>query len=192
MSKNKVLGGTAALALTFGLMGPISVSAATTPSLGAAATFGVLGSTYTNTVAGTIINGDLGYTTGPAVMPTVNGNTHVADATYNQAGIDRNAALANLNAQACDFNFGGATDLSLLAQPLAPGVYCVTGAATIGAGGVSLSGSGTYIFRISGAFSTAANSAVTIVGGACATLNVFWTPAAAATLGADSTFLGTV
>ena len=52
--------------------------AADAPDLGMAATFGILSSTYTNTVAGTTINGDLGYTTGPAVVPTVNGTTHVA------------------------------------------------------------------------------------------------------------------
>ena len=75
--------------------------AADAPDLGTAATFGVLSNTYTNTAAGTTINGDLGYTTGPAVVPTVNGTTHVADATYNQAGIDQNAARANLLGQLC-------------------------------------------------------------------------------------------
>lgn len=40
--------------------------AATTPAFGQAASFGILSSTYTNTAGGTTINGDLGYTTGPA------------------------------------------------------------------------------------------------------------------------------
>src|SRR5579859_1014325 len=68
----------------------------TSPSLGQAASFAILSSTYTNTVAGTTITGDLGYTTGPATAPTVNGTTHVADSTYTQAGTDQTAALANL------------------------------------------------------------------------------------------------
>jgi hypothetical protein len=65
-----------------------TVYAATSPSLGMSSTFGILASTYSNTVTGTIINGDLGYTTGPTLSPIVNGHTHVADSTYNEAGID--------------------------------------------------------------------------------------------------------
>ncbi len=170
--------------------------AATTPSMGAASTFGVLSSTYTNTTAGTTINGDLGYTTPPAMAPTVNGTTHVADSTYNQAGIDQNAALNNLNGQACTFTFApGAIDLATDTThgPIGvytPGVYCTSGAASIGTAGITLSGNGTYIFRINGALSTVVNSAVTLSGGASA-CDVFWTPTSATTLGANSTFIGT-
>ncbi|HET7099349.1 MAG TPA: ice-binding family protein [Patescibacteria group bacterium] len=166
------------------------VYAATTPSLGQAATFGILSSSYTNGVVGTTINGDLGYTTGPFVSPTVSGSTHVADSTYNQAGTDQGSALTALNAQTCDFNFGSPTDLSLLSQPLTPGVYCIAAAASIGSGGITLSGSGTYVFRIDGALTTVANSVVTLSGGASA-CDVFWTPTQATTLGANSTFKGT-
>src|ERR1035437_6538237 len=134
-----------------GMAPSIPTYAATAPSLGTAATYGVLGSTYTNTSAGTTINGNVGYTTGPAVTPTISGTTHTADGAYNTAGTDQDSALSALNAQACDFNFGSPTDLSLLPQPLTPGVYCVTAAASIGTGGITLSGSGSYIFRINGA-----------------------------------------
>ncbi len=156
--------------------------------------FAVLGSTYTNTSA-TTINGDLGYTTGPGVAPTVNGTTHVADGAYTQAGIDQGSALAALNAEVCDFTIVGATDLNTLPQPLVPGVYCITGAVSIGTGGVggtgvTLTGSGTYIFRMSGALTTNANSIVTLSPGVSA-CDVFWTPGAATTLGANSTFMGT-
>jgi hypothetical protein len=165
-----------------------TVQAATAPSLGTAATYGVLGSTYTNTSAGTTINGNVGYTTGPAVTPTISGTTHTADGAYNTAGTDQGSALGALNAQACDFNFGSPTDLSLLSQPLTPGVYCITAATSIGTGGITLSGSGSYIFRINGALTTVANSNVT----GASSCNVFWTPTAATTLGANSTFAGTV
>jgi uncharacterized repeat protein (TIGR01451 family) len=152
--------------------------------------FAVLASTYTNT-ASTTITGDLGYTTGSAVTPTVSGTTHVADSAYNQAGTDQGIMLSDLNAEPCDFNFGSATDLSSLSQPLAPGTYCITGAASIGApSGITLSGSGTYIFRITGALNTVANSTVVLAGGALP-CDVFWTPTAATTLGANSTFVGT-
>lgn len=180
-----------AILFVLSFAGSVNVLAATTPSLGAAATYGVLGSTFTNTTAGTTINGDVGYTTGPAVTPTISGATHVADASYNQAGADQNAALSSLNAQSCNFNFGSATDLSLLPQPLAPGVYCITAASSVGTGGVTLSGTGTYVFRIGGALTTVANSSITLSGGASA-CNVFWTPTGAVTFGANSNFSGTI
>jgi len=176
-------------------MSPISTVAATTPSLGVAATFGVLSSTYTNIAAG-IINGDLGYTTPPAVFPTINGVTYVADAVYNQAGIDQGVALAALNAEGCDHSFpAGAIDLAtdITHGPIGvytPGVYCVTGAQSVGVGGITLNGAGTYIFRSTGALNTNANSVITLAGGA-SDCDVFWTPVAT-TLGANSTFVGTV
>lgn len=172
--------------------------AATSPDLGAAKSFVILSNTYTNTVAGTTLTGDLGYTTPPAVNPTVNGTTHVANSTYNQAGIDQNSALSNLNSQPCTFNFApGAIDLAsdTTHGPVGvytPGVYCITGGASVGGGGtITLSGAGTYIFRADGALTTTANSVVQTANGA-SVCDVWWTPTQATTLGANSTFLGTV
>lgn len=169
--------------------GPIvnSLSAtAISADLSSADSFAILASTYTNTTAGTTIDGDVGYTTGPAVTPTINGTTHIADSAFNNAGTAQGNALSSLDSQACDFTFGSATDLSLLSQPLTAGVYCVTGAQSIGTGGITL-GSGTYVFRSTGALNTVANSMVS-GGSAC---DIFWTPGAATTLGANSTFKGT-
>jgi hypothetical protein len=173
----------------YSIISPINTFAATTPPLDNVETYGVLSSTYTNTT-GTTINGDVGYTTPPATMPIINGTTHIADSSYNQAGISQGTILSALNSQSCDFNFSSATDLSLLPQPLAPGVYCITAATSIGTGGITLNDSGTYIFRISGALTTVDNSNVTLTGSASA-CNVFWTPTSATTLGADSSFIGT-
>jgi LPXTG-motif cell wall-anchored protein len=187
---------------TLAVIGILSLSsstivfAATTPSLGAAASFSVLSSTYSNTVAGTTINGDLGYTSAPAVLPMLNGASHIGDAVYNQAGMDQGAALANLNSQACTFTFAtGVIDLATdtthgTIGVYTPGVYCTSGAASIGTAGITLNGSGTYIFRVVGALTTVANSSVALSNGASA-CNVFWTPTAATTLGANSTFIGT-
>ena len=174
------------------------VFAATTPSLGIADTFGILASTYTNTVVGTTITGDLGYTTGPTVAPTVSGSTYVADATYNSAGLDQGAAKVNLDGQACTHTFpSGAVDLSTDTSHgtlgiYSPGVYCTAAAsaASIGAGGITLTGSGTFIFRVTGALTTVANSVVSLDNGA-SSCDVFWTPVGATTLGANSTFIGT-
>lgn len=104
--------------------------------------------------------------------------------------------MTALNAQPCSFTFApGAIDLATDAThgPIgiyAPGVYCVTGAASVGAAGITLTGSGTYIFRILGALTTVAGSVVGVASGA-SPCDVFWTPSAATTLAANTTFLGT-
>lgn len=182
-----------------GLAGLVNaVTLPTTPSLGVATTYGILASTYTNTVPGTTINGDVGFTTGPAVVPGGTRTNYGSGAPYATAGIDQGAALNNLNGQACTFTFAnGAIDLATDTTHGAigmytPGVYCTAGpgAASIGTAGITLSGSGTYIFRINGALTSVANSSVAVANGASA-CDVFWTPTEATTLGADSTFKGT-
>src|SRR5258708_10314329 len=175
---------------------PNKVSAATTPSLGAAGTYGVLASTYTNTSV-TTINGDVGFTTAPAVAPLGVHTNYGSGAPYSTAGIDQATALASLASQACTFTFAvGAIDLASdtthgTVGVYTPGVYCSIGAMSIGGSGtITLSGSGTFIFRAVGALDSSADSVVALSGGASA-CNVFWTPTAATTLGANSTFKGT-
>lgn len=175
-------------------MEPITSHAATTPSLGMAASYGVLASTYTNT-SSTTINGDVGFTTEPAVAP---GGTHTnygSGPPYATAGADQSAALTTLNAEPCTFTWGAAVDLSTdpthgTVGVFTPGVYCSTGAMSVSAG-LTLNGSGTYIFRAVGALDSTAGAVVSLSGGASA-CDVFWTPTAATTLGANTTFVGTV
>jgi len=174
----------------------ITTGVSAAQSLGMADSFGILASTYTNTVGWTTINWYVGYTTPPALLPTINGNTHVADATYNQAGIDQNAALASLNGQACTFTFApGPIDLAtdITHGPIGVytwGVYCIDGAASIGAAGITLSGNSTFIFRMTGALTTVVGSVVSVSNGA-SVCDVWRTPGGATTLAATSTFLGT-
>ena len=174
---------------------PAAVYAATTPVLGAAETYSVLASTYTNTTA-TTINGDVGFTTGPAVTPTGTHTNYGSGAPYAMAGADQGAALSSLNSQPCTFTFApGAINLSTdithgAAGVYAPGVYCSAGAMNIG-GALTLSGNGTYIFRPSGALTSTTGSVVSLSAGAVA-CDVFWTPTQATTLAANTTFVGTV
>lgn len=188
--------------LGLGFVGSTTALGATTPSLGAAATFGVLATTFTRNVGNTAITGDLGRTGGAAGSGThtVTGTEYVAvNATYTQAGIDQGAALVNLNSQPCTFTFApGAINLATDTThgPIGiytPGVYCTgaASAASIGTAGITLSGAGTYIFKIDGALTSVDNSKVLLANGA-SSCNVFWAPTAATTLGANSTFVGTI
>lgn len=178
--------------------------AATAPNLLTSGTYGVLSSTYTNTAAGTTINGDLGYTIAPAVNPAVTGTTNVGNAAYNQAGLDQGSALVTLNAQTDCISLGaGAVALNAIDLGAGPGVFppgCYTsgGAMNITVNTtVTLVGAGVYIFRPAGALTTGANSKVVATGGACES-DVFWTPTGATTLGANAaasltpTFIGTI
>lgn len=189
----------------FSFFGSTVTLAATTPSLGTAATYGILTYNYDrNGNPPPILTGNFGYTTisGSSNPPAVSGTTNIGDGAYNQAGVDQATALADLNNQPCTFTFPAgnvdlATDTSHGALGVyTPGVYC-TGSypsnATIGAAGITLSGNGTYIFRIHGLLSTAAHSVVSLENGASA-CDVFWTPDQGPVLpsfGYASTFVGT-
>jgi uncharacterized repeat protein (TIGR01451 family)/LPXTG-motif cell wall-anchored protein len=177
------------------LVAPLA-HAATTPSLGAAATYGVLSDTYSNPIGPTTINGDVGFTTGPAVAPLGVHANYGSGGNYSTAGTAAAAALVNLNSQLCTFTFV-APDVVLdttleHGTSYAPGVYCSTGTMAVGtAGGITLTGAGTYIFRSGGALNTVAGSTVNLGPGASA-CDVFWTPNGDTTLNANSTFVGTV
>src|SRR5680860_1630738 len=57
-------------------------------------------------------------------------------------------------------------------------------------GPLTLSGSGTYIFRPDGALTSTVGSVVTLNGASAC--DVFWTPTAATTLAANTTFMGNI
>jgi hypothetical protein len=183
-----------------------AASAQTSPSLGAASTYGVVSSTFTNsnTAPQSIINGDVCFTTGPVTPPlTVTGTTTVPCPPA--VGVAQGAATAALNGQSCTFLGAGAIALDAViigANPpgvIPPGCYTSGGAMNITLGTtVTLSGAGVYIFRPGGALNTGANSKVVLAGGACAS-DVWWVPVGATTLGANAaptlvtpTFVGNI
>jgi hypothetical protein len=186
---------------------PISIFAprvlgtgAIVPSLGAAATFAVLGgSTVTNTGA-TVVTGDLGVsspgvactgfvgctTTGPG---SVIGAIHVGDPLANLAQSDRVLAYNQLIGQACNFSYPPITDIGGLT--LAPGVHCfpsslgITGALTLSGGPTDV-----YIFKIGSTLVTATNASVVFPTGVGS--NVFWAVGSSATLGTGTSFTGNI
>jgi hypothetical protein len=170
------------------------VMAATAPaSPSSTDPFAVVSSTYTNTVAGTTLNGNLCFTsTGPAVTPVVNGTTGCPAAL----GGDQATATAVLTSQACTTIAGPLEGVVIGANPpgvFPPGCYTSVGALNITANGiVNLVGNGVYVFRSTGgAITTGANSIINLAGGACAA-NVFWTAVGTTTLGGASALVGSI
>jgi Ice-binding-like len=166
---------------------------AVAPSLGAAASFAVLGfSTVTNT-GPAIITGDLGLSPGTSITGfppgLVIGTIHVADAVALQAQTDTTAAYNALESQPCNFNLSG-QDLGGLT--LTPGVYCFNSSAQL-TGQLTLTGLATdvWVFRIGSTLTTASASSVVVTGSA-SPCNVFWQVGSSATLGTASAFKGNI
>lgn len=186
------------VSFVLGFIGPISALAATTPSLGAASTYAILSSTYTNTASGTTVNGDVGFTTGSPVRPAGVQVNYGSGAPYSTAGTDQGSALSTgLANQLCTTTFPD-SDINLSTDTTGhsigvypPGVYCTRAsrAASLGSG-FTLSGAGTYIFRIDGALTSAPGAIITLTGASAC--DVFWTPTGATSLAANNTFKGTV
>jgi len=105
---------------------------------------------------------------------------------------------------ACTFTFAnGATNLSTdpthgPVGQYGPGVYCINGAAVIGATGIVINATGTVIFKINGAFTTVSGSSVTFSGTASSNADagrlffVSTGPASAASTAASAQFSGTL
>jgi hypothetical protein len=173
---------------------PLSAQAAQPPvGLGTAASYAILaGSTITNTGNSTI-TGDIGVSPGAAITGfppgTVTGATHAADTQALQAKADLTTAYGDA--------FGRtpvtAIPVELAGQTLKPGVYSggtlgLSGALTLDAGGDP---NAVFIFKAASTLITGPGSRVNLINGA-SSCNVFWQVTSSATLGAGSTFRGTI
>ncbi|MFE9328966.1 ice-binding family protein, partial [Nocardia sp. NPDC052278] len=173
-------------------------SAAQPPvGLGTAASFAVLaGQTVTNT-GPTIISGDVGVSPGsaitgfpPGLITPGTGTFHAADAVALQAQTDLttayNDAAGRGPATAAPPDLGG--------QTLVAGVYNTAGPMGL-TGTVTLDGqndpNSVWIFQAGSTLITASNSTVALINGA-SPCNVFWQVGSSATLGTNTTFVGTI
>jgi hypothetical protein len=162
-------------------------------SLGAAAAFSVLaGPSITNTGAETVLALDLGVDGTLAGFPpgTVNGTTHVGDASVETAQEDRQSAYDSVVAQTGGTAFAG----DQAGKTYTPGLYS-TAAAITNTGTITLDAAGDpsarFVFQIGAALSSAAGTKVVLANGALAN-NVYWQVVGAVSLGADVTWVGTV
>ena len=189
--------GAATAMVIFGVLGAPAASAAQSPvGLGNATPFAVLaGTTVTNT-GPSVISGDVGVSPGKAVTgfppgQVKNGTIHKGDAV---AGGAQSALTTAYNDAA------GRTPATVEANPdlggktLAPGVYKVASAMSL-TGTVTLDGQSNpgavFIFQAGKTLITASHSTVKLIGGAQA-CNVFWQVGSSATLGTNTTFVGSI
>jgi hypothetical protein len=187
----------AALGLLMALPGNAQAAPQPPVGLGTATSFAVLaGSAVTNT-GNSVISGDLGVSPG-LVPPFVtgfppglvnNGTQHVADPVAAQAQLALTTAYLN----AAGRTPATAVPVELGGRTLKPGVYSggalgLTGALTLDAGGDP---SAVFIFKAASSLITGPGSRVNLINGA-SSCNVFWQVTSSATIGAGSTFRGTV
>jgi hypothetical protein len=162
-------------------------------TLGAAATFSVLGTAVTSggptTIAGDVGASASAFTTGfpPA---TAEGTIYTAGTTADAAQSALAAAYADALSRDAVFFFAGDQN----GATFDPGVHR-TGEAFALSGVLVLDGGGDpgaiFIIQVNGALNTAAFSSIQLTDGAKAE-NVFWQANGAAGTGADSTFQGTI
>ncbi|HEX7676519.1 MAG TPA: ice-binding family protein, partial [Thermoanaerobaculia bacterium] len=164
------------------------------PSVGAAASFAVLGGSRVTSSGSTIVTGNLGVSPGNTITgsPTVKvGATFRNDSTARQAQRDAAAAYNDLAGRMCSVDLTG-QDLG--GKTLGTGVYCFSSSGQL-TGTLTLSAAGNpaavWIFRVASTFTTAAESRVLAINGGQAG-KVFWQVGNSASLGADSTFLGSL
>ena len=172
---------------------------ATAPSLGAAASFAVLGgSTVTNTDTATSIVGDLGVSPGTVITGfppgTFTGTMYTGtNAVVVQAQKDVKDAYDALlaTAQACNTNLTG-QDLGGLT--LTPAVYCFDTSAQL-TGILHLDANGApnpvWVFQIGSTLTTASNASVVFDNGG-SSCNVFWQVGSSATLGTSTVYKGNI
>lgn len=145
----------------------------------------------TNAGASAIV-GDIGTNVGAISgfeTASVTGSTRPAGSTQSvQAALDVVSAYNSMGLFTC----GTQIAAELGGQTLSPGVSCQsTASPTTLNGTLTLSGSGTFIIKLSSALVTATNSSIVLTNGATAN-NVFFRIEGAATLGTGSSFKGTI
>ena len=168
---------------------------AATVSLGTAIDFAVLGgSTVTNT-GPSVITGDVGLIPGTSVTGfppgSVDGSIHIGDGVAGQAKTDAQAAFVDMAGRSVTQDLTG-QDLGGLI--LTPGVYFFSTTAQL-TGQLTLDGQGLteplFIFQIGTALTTASSSSILGINGVVA-CDVFFMVGSSATLGTDSTMMGTI
>lgn len=168
--------------------GSVSVYAATSPTLGAAGSYSVLGHTTVTNTGATTMPGDLGISIGGAPVgfpPGIVGPPGtIRNAADSLAAQNADTAAFGYIDQGCDTTYAGTQDL--VGLNLVPGVYCADAFELSGT--LTLSGSGVWIFKSASTLITSGTANV-VGGDPC---NVWWREASSATLGTGTSLTGNI
>jgi hypothetical protein len=167
----------------------------TTPSLGAARNFALLGgSTVTVAAINTIVTGEVGTYPGTSITGIPAGGTVVPPFTThsaNSASMDAQASATALYIELATTGEAMPITAELGGTTRTPGTYSFSSSANIAAGTtLTLSGEGIYIFKVGSAITANVLSNVLLIDGA-KPCGVFWQVTSAATLNGVY-FAGTV
>lgn len=167
--------------------------------LGSATSFGVLAGTALSLTNPTSVVGDVG---SPSITPAAGPSTLVGTMFDTSTGslpliaaavADMQTGLGCGVGRTCDFNYAVATDFG--GMTLAPGVHCVAAAMSVGSN-LTFTTPGVYVFRATGALTSAPSVTVALAGGANAgNTAIFWISsggAANVSIGATNIFLGSI
>ena len=163
--------------------------------LGSADSFAVLGGSTVTSTGDTVLNGNLGVYPGAAITGfgpgTVNGTTYAGGAVAQQAQTDALAEYNSLTGESSIQNLSG-QDLGGLT--LTSGVREFTSSAQL-TGLLILDAQGNinarFDFQIGSTLTTASSASIQLINGAQAD-NVFWQVGSSATLGAGTSFYGSI
>jgi len=187
MNKQKLVALTVILVVTLSMVGlttnaAASLLAATSPSLGAAASYSVLGKAGVTNSGNSVLSGNVGADTSISGFPPGTAFAQVLAPTVDGAEADASTAYFALTSQSPGTSVG--PDLS--GETLTPGVYSV-GSALL-SGTLTLNGAGTYIFLVSSDLTS--SGTVSLINGATP-CDVFWQVTSSAAIN-GGTFVGTI
>jgi Ice-binding-like len=195
----RALTGATIVAASMAILTPTAAhAAATSPPLGTAANFAVLGGSAVTNTGPSVVTGNLGVSPGTSLAGfppgQVVGTTYAGGPVPTQAQSDVATAYAFAAGEPCDLDLSG-QDLG--GKTLTPGVYCFASSAQL-TGTLSLDAQGNpnaaWLFKVTSSLTTASNSAVVLVNGTtpCNNNNVTWQVGSSATVGAGTSFVGNV
>lgn len=174
---------------------PSAAAAAPAPvGLGTAGSYSVLGGQTVTNIGPTTLSGNLGVSPGSAITGfppgTAGGTTHAGDAQADQAQSDVVIAYNDAAGRAPT----GAVAGDLVGRTVTAGVYKSTGPLAL-SGTLTLDAQGdpdaVFIFQVASTLITASASHVAVINGAQA-CHVYWQVGSSATLGTNSTFVGSI
>ena len=173
---------TLAVVASFGAL-LVTARNATAQSGGPMSSFAILGGPAVTCTRSTT-SGDVGVASSTAFTNTgcsISGNIHAGDALAAQAYNDYLGAYNNIAATSCS---GALLTGTLAARTLAPGVYCVSAEAKTGTLTLNGPATGSWTFKVAGAF-TGTSFFVVMAGGGQACNVIWWSEAAATQTDSD-------